>query len=89
MQPNALLAWQNFIIQKVGVTNLPPLKGISPSRFKSIGKGLWVIRSEFFFMLPGSFVFVVVTPLYFAHLDDFTASHSLCCIQNSDGPLAV
>jgi hypothetical protein len=26
MQPNALLAWQNFIMQKVGVTNLiPPL----------------------------------------------------------------
>jgi hypothetical protein len=24
MQPNALLAWQNFIMQKVGVTNLPP-----------------------------------------------------------------
>jgi hypothetical protein len=27
MQPNALLAWQNFVMQKVGVTNLsPPLK---------------------------------------------------------------
>jgi hypothetical protein len=31
-------------------------------------------------MLLGSFIFGVVTPLYFAHLDDFTMSHSLCCI---------
>jgi hypothetical protein len=61
IQPNALLAWQNFIMQKVGVTNLPPLKGISPSRFVNAGKELWVICSEFFFMLPGSFNFGVVT----------------------------
>jgi hypothetical protein len=40
-------------------------------------------------MLRGSFVFGVVTPLYFAHLDDLTMSHSLCAIQNSDWPLAV
>jgi hypothetical protein len=35
MQPNALLIWQNFIIAKNGVTNLPHLKGSSPSRFKN------------------------------------------------------
>jgi hypothetical protein len=40
-------------------------------------------------MLLGSFVFDVVTPLYFAHLDDLTASDSLCCIQNSDWPFVV
>jgi hypothetical protein len=86
MQPNALLAWQNFVMQKVGVTNLPPVKGILPSRFRNIGKELWVICLKFFFMLLGSFIFGVVTPLYFTHLDDLTVSHSLCCIQNSDGP---
>jgi hypothetical protein len=59
---------------------IPPLKGILPSRFKSAGKKFYVICSEFFFMLLGSFIFGVVTPLYFAHLDDFTMSHSLCCI---------
>jgi hypothetical protein len=79
MQPNALLAGQNFIIQKVGVTNLPPLKGIFPSRFGSTRKKLWVICSVFF-MLPGSFIFGVVSPIYFTHLDDFTVSHSLCRI---------
>jgi hypothetical protein len=89
MQSNALLAWQNFVMQKVCVTNLPPLKGISPSRFGSIEKNLWVICSEFFFMLPGSFIFGVVTLFHFAHLDDLTASHSLRDIQNFDWPLAV
>jgi hypothetical protein len=33
-------------------------------------------------MLPGCLVFVVVTPLHFAHLEDLTASHSFCSIQN-------
>jgi hypothetical protein len=42
-------------MQKVGVTNLPPLKGISPLRFRSTEEKLWVIYSEFFFMLPGIF----------------------------------
>jgi hypothetical protein len=65
-------------LQKMGVTNLPLLRGISPSRFRSAGKKLWVISSEFFFMLPGSFVFSVVTPLNFAHLYDLAASFSLC-----------
>jgi hypothetical protein len=89
MQPNARLSWQNFIMQKVGVTNLLPLKGISPLRFGRAGKELWVNCSEFFFMLPGSFIFGVVTPLHFAHVDDLTASHSFFSIQNSDWPLAV
>jgi hypothetical protein len=40
MQPIALLAWQNFIMQKVGVTNLPALKGISPLRFGHARKEL-------------------------------------------------
>jgi hypothetical protein len=31
MQPNALLAWQNFIMQKVVVTTTPPAKSISES----------------------------------------------------------
>jgi hypothetical protein len=61
MQPNALQAWPNYIMQKVGVTKLPPLKEILPLRFGCTGKELWVICSEFFFMLLGSFVFRVVT----------------------------
>jgi hypothetical protein len=76
-------------MQKVGATNLSPLNGISPLKFGCAGKELWVICSEFFFMLPGSFVFGVVTPLYFAYLDDFIVSHSFCRIQNSDWPLTV
>jgi hypothetical protein len=40
-------------------------------------------------MFSDSFVFGVVTPLYFAHLDDFIVSHSFYGIQNSDWPLAV
>jgi hypothetical protein len=40
-------------------------------------------------MLPGSFVFDVVTPLYLAHLDDFTVGYSLYRIQNSDWSLLV
>jgi hypothetical protein len=74
MQPNALLAWPNFIMEKVDVTILPSLKGISPLK-------CWVMYYEFFL--------AVVTPLYFAHVDDLTASHSLCGIQNSDWPLTV
>jgi hypothetical protein len=76
-------------MQKVGVRNLSPLKGILPLRFGHAGKELWVICSELFFILPGCFVFDVVTPLYFAHLDDLTVSHSLCGIQNSDQALIV
>jgi hypothetical protein len=38
MQPNALLAWQSFMMQKVGVTDLPPLKEISPLRFERARK---------------------------------------------------
>jgi hypothetical protein len=56
------------------------LKGISPPRFGCARKELWVIFSEFFFMLLGSFVSGVMTPLYFAHLDDFIVSHPFCHI---------
>jgi hypothetical protein len=55
----------------------------------ALGKKLWVVRSEFFFMLLGSFIFSVVTPLNLAHLYDFTVSHSLCGVQDSDWPLIV
>jgi hypothetical protein len=89
MQLNALLAWPNFIMRKVGVTDLPPLKGISPLRLRHAKKELWVIYSELFFVLPCSFIFGVVTPLYFAHLDYFTMNHSFCGIQNSDWPFVV
>jgi hypothetical protein len=64
-------------MQKVDVTDLPPLKGISPPRFRRAGKELWVVYSEFFFMLPSSFIFSVVTPLYLAYPDYFTPGYSL------------
>jgi hypothetical protein len=76
-------------MQNIGVTNLPPLNGLLPLRFGCVGKELWVICSEFFFMLPSSFIVGVVTPLYFAYLDDLTTSHSFYGIQNYDWPLAV
>jgi hypothetical protein len=47
-----------------------------------------VVCSEFF-MLTGSFIFGVVTPLNPAHVDDLVASHSICSIQNYDWPLTV
>jgi hypothetical protein len=73
----------------VGVTGLSPFKGFSPPRFEHSGKKLWVVCSEFFFMLPGSFIFGVMTPVHFAHLDGLTASHSLCGIKDPDWPLTV
>jgi hypothetical protein len=78
MQPNALLGWQNFIMQKVSVTDIPPLKRNLTPRFGCGGNELYVVCSEFFFILPSSFIFGVVTPLYLAHLDDLSVSHSLC-----------
>jgi hypothetical protein len=77
-----------LLLQKVGVTNLHPLRGISPLRFGSARKKLWVICSDFF-MLSSCFVFSVVTPLYLAHLDYFTLGYSLCRIQNSDWSFIV
>jgi hypothetical protein len=65
----------NFTMRKVGVTELPPLKESRPRDSDRLGKNLRVVCSEFFFMLPSSFILGVVT--------------SLCGIQNSDGPLAV
>jgi hypothetical protein len=89
MQPNVVLNWQSFIIAKGGCYRPTPLKGISPMRFKSDGKKLWVIYSKFFFMLPGSFAFGMVTPLHLAHLDDLAANDSFCCIQNPYRSLIV
>jgi hypothetical protein len=40
-------------------------------------------------MLPSSFVFSVVTPLYFAHLDYFTVGYSLYRIKNSNLSFAI
>jgi hypothetical protein len=40
-------------------------------------------------MLPHCFIFRVVTPLYFAHLDYLTTSYSFCGIQDLDWPFAV
>jgi hypothetical protein len=57
-------------------------------RFESAMEKLWVSCSEFF-MLLGSIILCMVTPLHLVHLDDFTACDSFCCIQNSDWSLTV
>jgi hypothetical protein len=57
-------------------------------RFECAGEKLWVMFYEFF-MLPGSFIFNVVTPLHLAHLDDPSASDSFYRIQNYDRSLAT
>jgi hypothetical protein len=54
-------------MQKVGVTDLPLKRNLGP-RLKRVGEDFWIVCSEFF-MLPCSFIFGVVTPLYLAHLD--------------------
>jgi hypothetical protein len=40
-------------------------------------------------MLPRCLIFHVVAPLYFAHLDYLTASHSFCDVQGHDIPWVV
>jgi hypothetical protein len=79
MQPNAFLIWQNIIIAKSGVTNLPPppLKESHHRDSGSARKQLRVICSKLFFMLRSCFILGVVTPWDFAHLDGLTVCHSL------------
>jgi hypothetical protein len=40
-------------------------------------------------MLSRCLIFRVVTPLYFAHLDDLIASHSFGVVQDLDWPFAI
>jgi hypothetical protein len=76
-------------MQKVGVTNLPPIKRISPLRLGQARKDLLVTSLEFFVLL-GSFIFGVVALLNLAQdLDDLAASHSLYSIQNFHGSLII
>jgi hypothetical protein len=79
---------EKIIIAKSQCYKTTPLKGISPMRFECAGEKLWVMFYEFF-MLPGSFIFNVVTPLHLAHLDDPSASDSFYRIQNYDRSLAT
>jgi hypothetical protein len=89
MQHNALLIGKILLLQKVGVTNPPPLQTYHPQDSGNSREQLGVIYSELLFMFPHCFILGVVTPLYFTHLDDLTVSHSLCGIQNLDRPLTV
>jgi hypothetical protein len=80
---------EDFMMQKVGVTNLPPLEGSCPQEPRSAQELLRIICSELFFVLLDSFILRMVTPLNFAHLNDLTTSHALCRIQNLNWPLIV
>jgi hypothetical protein len=40
-------------------------------------------------MLSRCLIFHVLTPLYFAHLDNHTGSHSFCDVQDLDIPWVV
>jgi hypothetical protein len=76
------LSWQILEIQHLWCYKPTPLKGISPSRFRRAQKQLEVICSEIFIVLPGSFIFRMVSPLNIAHLNNLITSHLLCRIQN-------
>jgi hypothetical protein len=77
------------MMQKAGVTNLTPLEESRPPDSGITQEKLRIICSELFFVLPGSFILHMVTPLNFAHLNDLTMSHALCRIQNLNWPLTV
>jgi hypothetical protein len=77
------------MMQKVGVTKLPPLEESCPRDSGITRKYLRVIYSELFFVLLGSFILHMVTPLNFTHLNDLTTSHALYRIQNLNWPLSV
>jgi hypothetical protein len=47
------------------------------------------IYAKFFFSLPSSFIFSVVTPLYFAHLYHLAPCDTSQCIKNLDGILSI
>ena len=82
MQPNALLIRQNFIVIKSGCYKPTPLKKSHPQDLGSAWELFGVICSELFFMLPRCLIFRVVTPLYHAHLDYLTVSHSFYDVQD-------
>jgi hypothetical protein len=85
----ALLCWRNFILVKGGCYKPTPLKESRPRDSRSTREEFETICSELFFVLPGSFILRVVTPLNFAHLNNLITSHSLCHIQNLNQPLTV
>jgi hypothetical protein len=77
------------MMQKASVINLPPLEESLPKDLGSTQRYLGVIYYELFFMLLGSFILDIVSPLNFAHFNDLTVSHALCRIQNLNWSLTV
>jgi hypothetical protein len=69
--------WEN------GVPKLA-LKRILTSRLRQTRKKVGKFYSQFFFPLPGSFIFGMVAPLHFAHLDHFVPSDSSQGIDDLD-----
>ena len=79
----------NIETENWDVTNLPPLRWISPSRFGLARKKVWVVLSEVFFSFPGGFFLSMMTPLNLAKLDDLTAGNPACSLENLDGLLLI
>ena len=69
-------------IENWDVTNLPPLRRISPSRFGLVSKKVWVVLAKIFFSLPGGFLFSMVAPVYFAKLYNLAVCDSADKLEN-------
>ena len=79
----------NIQIENSDVTNLPPLRRISPSRFGLVREKVWVVLVKIFFSLPGGFLLGMVAPLNFSKLDNLAACNSAGKLENLDGFLLV
>ena len=79
----------NIQIENWDVTNLPPLRWISPSRFGFASKKVWVVFPEVLFSLPGGFFLGMVAPLNFSELDELAACNSVGELENLDGFILV
>ena len=79
----------NIRIENWDITNLPPLRWISPLRFGLASKKVWVVFLEVFFSLPGGFFLGMVSPLNFAKFNDLAACNSAGKLENLDGFLLV
>ena len=79
----------NIQIENWDVTNLAPLRRISPSRFGLVSKKVWVVLAEVFLSFPGGFFLHMMTPLNLAKLDDLAAGNPTCSLENLDGLLLI
>jgi hypothetical protein len=72
---NCFLSFYSFT--KIGCYKPTPLKWISPSRFRQIGKETWKFYLQLFFSFSSSFFLGMVTPLHLTHYDPLVLGNSL------------